>query len=186
MESGVDDNPMNIRKTIAATALATGLVIVPVIAQTAQETQPEQTWHGRKGPRGMRGHHGGPAGGFMFGRAAAALNLTDTQKEFGKQLMADTRKQSEPVRTELKQIRQDLAVAVKANNTADIDRLSQRQGQLMGQLAALHGKAMASFHAQLTPEQQQKAAEMQERMKERAKNRTKRSGPRTPQANPQN
>ena len=60
------------------------------------------------------------------------------------------------------------ANAVKANNTSAIDQLSQRQATLTAQLTALHSKAMASFYAQLTPEQKAKADEFHGRMKNRA------------------
>ena len=145
---------MNIKKTIAAAAIAVGLATAGFAAQD--------------GPRGRAfGHHRGD----MLSRAAAALELTDTQKEFGKQLAADTRRQAAPVMKELKQNRQEIAAAVKSNNTAAITTLSQRQGDLMAQLSGLHAKSMASFYAQLTPEQKAKADEMHSRVKDRFRNR---------------
>lgn len=159
---------MNIKRTITTAALAVGLATVGIAAQD-----------GHRG-RGF-GHHGG-----MLGRAGAALNLTDTQKEFAKQLRADTRKQAEPIMAELRKNRQELADAVKSNNAGAITTLSQRQGDLTAQLSALHAKSMASFYAQLTPEQKAKAEEMHSKMKDRGKNFKERRGNRTaPQANQQ-
>ena len=150
--------PMNIKKTIATAAIAVGLATAGFAAQD--------------GPRGRAfGHHRGD----MLTRAGAALDLTDTQKEFAKQLAADTRKQAAPVMKELRQNRQEIAAAVKSNNTAAITTLSQRQGDLTAQLSALHAKSMASFYAQLTPEQKAKADEMHSRVKDRVKNRGNKS-----------
>ena len=154
---------MNLKKTITTAALAVGLATAGFAA--AQD-----------GPRGRGfGHH---RDGMLHG-AGASLDLTDTQKEFAKQLHADTWKQAEPIVTELRQNRQDLAAAVKANNTGAITTLSQRQGELTGQLSALHAKSMASFYGQLTPEQRAKADEMHSNMKDRAKNFKERRGNRT-------
>jgi Spy/CpxP family protein refolding chaperone len=104
----------------------------------------------------------------------AALNLTDAQKEFAKQLRTDTAAQTKPLRDQLRQNRQDLKAAIQSNNAGAITQLSERQGQLQGQLAAIHGKAMASFHAQLTPEQKAKLDELREQRKQRAANRMER------------
>jgi Spy/CpxP family protein refolding chaperone len=151
---------MNIKKTITTAAIAVGLATAGFAAQDGR--------HGR----GF-GHRGG-----MFERAGAALNLTDTQKEFAKQLAADTRTQAKPIMQELRQNRQDLAAAVKANNPTAINTLTQRQGELSAQLSALHAKSMASFYAQLTPEQRVKADEMHSRMKDRGNNFSERRGKR--------
>jgi Spy/CpxP family protein refolding chaperone len=141
---------MNIKQTIATAAIAVGLATAGFAAQD--------------GPRGRAfGHHRGD----MLQRAAATLNLTDTQKEFAKQLAADTRQQAAPVMKELRQNRQEIASAVKANNTTAITTLSQRQGELTAQLSALHAKSMASFYAQLTPEQKAKADDMHSRVRDR-------------------
>lgn len=158
---------MNIKKTIAAAALAVGLTTVGFAAQT-----------GPHGASFARHGMGGPLQGRMLERAATALSLTDTQKEFAKQLAADTKKQAEPIVTELRQNRQELASAVKANNTGAITTLTQRQGELTAQVSALHAKAMASFYAQLTPEQRAKADQMHSQRKERMQNWKERRGSR--------
>jgi len=153
---------MNIKKTITTAAIAVGLATAGFAAQDGR--------HGR----GF-GHRGGG----MLERAGAALNLTDTQKEFAKQLAADTRAQAKPMTAELRKNRQELAAAVKANNPGAISTLTQRQGELTAQLSALRAKSMASFYAQLTPEQRAKADEMHSKMKDRAKNWKERRGNRS-------
>jgi Spy/CpxP family protein refolding chaperone len=94
-------------------------------------------------------------------RLATELNLTPQQRTQAQNLMNQARQQSEPIVAQLKQIRQQLATAVKTNNTADIDKLSANQGVLIGQLTAIHTKAMAQGYAMLTPEQKQKADQLQ-------------------------
>jgi len=107
----------------------------------------------------------------MFGRAAEALSLTDAQKQFAKQLMQDTRTQAKPIHDQLRQNRQELEAAVKSNNTAQITQLTERQATLRGQIAALRAKSMASFYAQLTPEQKAKAEEVKAQRQQRFENR---------------
>jgi Spy/CpxP family protein refolding chaperone len=157
---------MDVKKRIAAVGIALTLSLpAVVVAQQAQSDRAERgAWAGKA-------HHG--FGRHLLGRAAAELNLTEQQKQFARRLLADTRKQAEPISTQLRQNRQELAEAVKANNLSGIDQISQRQGTLMAQLSALHAKAMASFYAQLTPEQKAKADEFHARVRERAGHRMK-------------
>lgn len=91
---------------------------------------------------------------------SSALSLTDAQKATAQELFTATKTQAEPLMQQMKQNRTDMQAAIKSNNTAQISALAARQGQLSGQLAELHGKAMASFYAQLTPEQRVKADEL--------------------------
>jgi Spy/CpxP family protein refolding chaperone len=156
---------MNTRKTFAAAAIALGLTVPAAFAQESSPAPTER--HMRAGKRG----HG--FGGYLPGRVAAALNLTDQQKEFAKQLRADTRKQAEPITAQLRQNRRELAEAIKANNLSGIDQITQRQAPLMAQLSAMHAKARASFYAQLTPEQKARLDESRARFKDRAARRMK-------------
>jgi len=137
---------MNRRKIFTIAAVAAGLAVLPVAAQRVAAA------HGAGGFAGMHQR--------MFSHVSAALNLTDAQKVTAKQLIEQTQTQATPLMQEMKQIRTDMEAAVKANNTGQIATLSGRTGQLAGQLAELHGKAMASFYLQLTPEQKAKADEL--------------------------
>jgi Spy/CpxP family protein refolding chaperone len=103
---------------------------------------------------------------------ARVLDLTDTQKQAAKTIFSDAKAQAEPIATQLKQGHEVMAAAVKANKSdAEINDLATRQGVLMGQLAAIHAKAMARFYAQLTPEQKTKAEAIHDHMKSRFMNR---------------
>ena len=60
---------------------------------------------------------------------------------------------------------------MKANNTAQIERLSAQQGNLMGKALAIRTESMAKFYATLTPEQRTKADQTFEQMKSRMRQR---------------
>jgi Spy/CpxP family protein refolding chaperone len=60
-----------------------------------------------------------------------------------------------------------LSAALKANDTAAIERLSAKQGQLRGQLTAARTEAMAKFYQTLTPEQKTKADQLHQHMPQR-------------------
>ena len=69
---------------------------------------------------------------------------------------------------------QSLWAAVKANDTAQIQKLSTEQGNLHGQLAANRSLAMAQFYQILTPEQRAKADQMHQNMQTRMQERRER------------
>lgn len=131
----------------AAVALTTG-------AFAAADQAAEQ-----KGRHGRRGH--------MMGRIATQLELTEAQKQFAQNLFQENRAAVRPVMQQLRQVRQQMAAAVKANNEAEITRLAQEQAQLTAQLHAAHAKAMAKLYAQLTPEQKAKADSMFDNLQNR-------------------
>ena len=94
---------------------------------------------------------------------ATYLDLTDAQKTAAQQIFSDAKAQSDPISAQLRQGHQDLAAAVKAGKSdAELTQLATTQGNLMGQLAAIHAKAFAKMYAQLTPAQQAKADQLHE------------------------
>src|SRR5438270_734120 len=110
MWSGGSRNQMNIRSKIAGLALAAAFAVTPVVAQHA----------GGQGP--------GQFGDRMLQRAATVLDLTDAQQTAAQQIMTNAKAQSDPIVAQLKQNRQDMEAAVKANNTANISQLAAKQG----------------------------------------------------------
>jgi len=60
------------------------------------------------------------------------------------------------LRTTVRTTQQSLADAVKKNDTAAIDQLSQALGTATGQLTAIESRANAAFYAILTADQQAK------------------------------
>jgi periplasmic protein CpxP/Spy len=155
---------MNLYRTLGAAIVAVGLTTSAVAAQTPQDNT-EQHPHAAHGKR-----MGARRGGAMFGHMAGQLNLTDTQKQYARQLMQDARTQAQPLREQLKQNRQELEAAIKSNNTGAIAQLTERQADLRGQVAAIHAKQMAAFYAQLTPEQKAKAEELKNQRQQRMQN----------------
>ena len=97
-----------------------------------------------------------------FDRMSAALNLTDAQKAQAKTILQGAHQNAMQYSTQLKQNRQALAAAVKADNTADIERLSAEQGSLMGKMMAVRSEAFAKIYQTLTPDQRAKADQMHE------------------------
>lgn len=113
-------------------------------------------------------HHGMWGGQHRLAFLTQQLNLTDAQQAAAKDIFAQARTESQPIMDQLKQGHEAVAAAVKAGKSdAELTQLSQQQGVLMGQLAAVHTKAMARFYAQLTPDQKTKADQLHEQMKAR-------------------
>jgi len=104
-----------------------------------------------------------------------SLNLSDAQKAQAKAIFQETRQKAEPVRAELRQNREAMTAAVKADNKADIQKLSRTTGELMGRMTALRAEARAKFYNLLTPEQRATAqklhAEFRHRMEQRREQR---------------
>jgi Spy/CpxP family protein refolding chaperone len=93
-----------------------------------------------------------------------ALGLTTVQQQQANTIFGDARQKAEPIRQEMRQNREALHAAVKANNIPQIERLSSHQGELHGKALAIRSEAMAKFYAILTPEQRTKADQMLSRM----------------------
>jgi Spy/CpxP family protein refolding chaperone len=146
---------MNMKNALMTVALATGLAVAPVAAQ----------------PHGRFGGRGGNFGDMMHGRMGAALNLTEAQKQFARDLRTQNKDRVQALHKQLGENRSAMQEAVKANNVSQIQVLAAKQGELMGQLSAVHAESMAKFWAQLTPEQKQKAEELRTNRQERMKNR---------------
>lgn len=104
-------------------------------------------------------------------RIVQALNLTDVQKQQAKTIFQQARQNAQPLRQELQRNRQSLAAAVKANDAAQIQQISNQQGNVMGQLVANRTEAMAKFYATLTPDQRAKVDQVQQRIRQRVSQR---------------
>ena len=110
----------------------------------------------------------------------AALNLTADQKTMAKSIFGQAREASKPMRMEMRQNREAMAAAVKADNQAQIEKLAAERGRLTAKLSANRSEAMAKFYQALTPAQRAKADQMQARFQARTRqSRTERRGTRT-------
>jgi Spy/CpxP family protein refolding chaperone len=129
-----------------------------IFAQAPAQTAPAQPNHSKTlAERRANARH----------RMFAALNLTDAQKQQAKAMFQQTRESLKPVREQLKQNREAMTAAVKANQTAKIDRLASDRGQLMAKVIASRTEAMAKFYSALTPQQRAQADRMHLRFQQR-------------------
>jgi Spy/CpxP family protein refolding chaperone len=93
-------------------------------------------------------------------RMAAHLNLTEAQKTQAQAIFKESHQAARQFAPQLKQNQEALAQAVKANNAAEIERLSAEQGKLMGKMLAIRTQSFAKMYQTLTPEQRVKADQM--------------------------
>jgi Spy/CpxP family protein refolding chaperone len=151
---------MKIRNKVLAVV---GAVVLTTGAFAAAEQAGEHRGH-----RGERGQ--------FLSRVATQLELTDAQKEFAKTLFQENRTAAQPLMQQLRQGREQMAAAVKANNDAEITRIANQQAQLTAQLHAMQAKSLAKFYAQLTPEQKAKADSMYSNLHNRFGHRLQKRG----------
>jgi Spy/CpxP family protein refolding chaperone len=147
---------MNFRNKVLAAVAAVALT-------TGAFAAADQVGERKAGRRGA----GFAARGHFMDRIATQLQLTEAQKQYAQTLFRENREAAKPVMQQLRQGREAMAAAVKADNEAEITRLAGEQAQLMAQVRALHAKGLAKFYAQLTAEQKAKADEMFNRLQNR-------------------
>jgi Spy/CpxP family protein refolding chaperone len=142
-------------KLAAVAALATGFVFAQTPSPTPSTNQPT----GRH--QFVHRHRA---------RLAQKLNLTDAQKAQAKTIFQQARESAKPIREQLRQNRQALVAAAKADKSnADIQKLAAVQGKLRGQMLAIRTETFAKFYNNvLTPEQRAKADQMQQQFHQRA------------------
>jgi Spy/CpxP family protein refolding chaperone len=144
----IEESRNNMKKTwlrfAAATAVAGGMLLA---AQEvgSQPAQPAVQQH-----RQQRPHDGGA-------RIARYLNLTPAQEARANAEFQSARQSGQPIRQQLKQVRSAMFQAVRANDTAGIERLSAQQAGLRGRILAVREEAFARVYSTLTPEQRAKA-----------------------------
>jgi hypothetical protein len=125
----------------AAGAIAGGMLLA------AQEVSSQPA---RPAPRQEQQLHRGA-------RLARYLNLTPAQEAQAKAEFQSVRQSAQPVRQELKQVRSAMFQAVRANDTAGIERLSAREAHLKGRMLAMRHEAFARIYSTLSPDQRAKA-----------------------------
>jgi Spy/CpxP family protein refolding chaperone len=88
------------------------------------------------------------------------LNLTPAQAAQASAEFQAARQAAQPIRQRLKQLHAAMSQAVRANDTAGIQRLSAREARLKGRVAAIRQEAFARIYSTLTPEQRAKADQL--------------------------
>jgi Spy/CpxP family protein refolding chaperone len=142
---------LNYKRITAALALSLGLTGVVALAQTA-----------------ARRHNPAERQQRRLEMLTSRLNLTADQQEKAKSLFESSRAEARPLMRQTWQSRAALRDATRAGKSDDeLKQLANRQGELMGQMAAIHARTQAQFRALLTPEQQQKSDELAQHMRAR-------------------
>ncbi len=151
------------RKFIVA-FLAVAVVAVGAVFVFAQKGE---------GDRGKFGRGFGHRAGFA--RFAEKLNLTDVQKEQMKQIAEASRAKNQPLRENMKSIRQQLKAATADGqfNEAQVQALAAQQANLSAQMIVERERTKAQMYQVLTPEQQAQAKQLRDQMKERFKDKFK-------------
>lgn len=108
-------------------------------------------------------------GGMMVNRLSKRLNLSPDQQSQARTIFQDARQQAQALKPKLQAERQAMSAAIKSDNEAQIDQLSQQNAQLNSSVRAIHAKAMAKFYATLTPDQKAKFDSMRANRRMNAK-----------------
>lgn len=88
------------------------------------------------------------------------LSLTTQQQQQATTLLTQVVNNGKTIHDQMRTAHENLALAIKNNDTASIEQNSNAIGNLTTQQIAAHAKAMAAFYQTLTPEQQSKFQEM--------------------------
>jgi len=102
----------------------------------------------------------------MPGRIARQLGLTDQQRQDIRAVVQSHRDQMKPLVEQSRQLQRQLREAIEANDTAAIDSLAVPLGQAQANLAKLRAQVRAEVFAKLTPDQQARAKQLEERFQQ--------------------
>ena len=91
------------------------------------------------------------------------LTLTDSQKQQATTIFTAAANAETSVHTNLKTAHDSLTAAVNKNDLASIDQISTTIGNLTAQQTSIEAKANAAFYQILTPDQQTKFAQIEQR-----------------------
>lgn len=125
----------------ATAAIAGGMVLAAQEMGTQQQPAP---------PAAQRLHN-------RRARLAQYLGLSPAQIAQAKSQLQGARQASQPLRQQLQQTRAAMFDAIRANDPVKIEQISAQEGNLRGQMKAIHNEALARIYASLTPEQRAKA-----------------------------
>lgn len=155
-------------KKLTTAFLAIALAAVGTIFVFAQKADGDKG----KFKRGFGHHHGG------FERLTKKLDLSDAQKAQVKQIKEAGKAKVQPLRENMKSIRQQLNAATADGNfnEAQVQTLATQQANIMAQLTVEKERTKSQIYAVLTPEQQTQAKALKEQMKERRQDRKQKRG----------
>ncbi len=113
----------------------------------------------------------GGRGGFLFGRLAKELNLSDEQKAQIKQIMDAEKEKVQPIFESLKENRQKMEALTADGNFDEtkVKQLADEQGSLTALMIVEKERIKSQIFQILTVEQREKAKAMKEKFEERMK-----------------
>ena len=161
--------------TIAGALAVTGIIGFAQQKTTEEQGSPERVE--RQEGRGHRGGRRGMDGGFMGGRFAEKLNLTDTQKEQMKQIATRFHESTKALREESRGGREDKLGMFNGGtfDEAAVRAAAQARANKHVEMEVARARMMSEMFAILTPEQKaQLAAERQQMEQKRQEWRTRR------------
>ena len=115
----------------------------------------------------------GGRGGFLFGRMAKELNLTEAQKAQIKQLMEAEKSKVKPIIEDIKENRQKMEELTADGNFDEVKvkRLADEQAILSSQLIVERERTISQIFQNLTAEQREKAKQLKQQMEDKKRER---------------
>jgi periplasmic protein CpxP/Spy len=161
---------------VMAVALA-GLMAVPAIHAGAQIGGEERQKRGqRMGPRGFGPGFGpgAPLGELRMG--LRQLDLSDHQREQIRGILTQNREEFQQIAQRMRALHQELRQATSAEvvNEAAVREITGRMAEVQADAAILRARVRNDVFQQLTPEQQEKARQLQSQTRERFEQRRQR------------
>ncbi|HLI85921.1 MAG TPA: Spy/CpxP family protein refolding chaperone [Bryobacteraceae bacterium] len=159
---------------LGAGALAAGMAFAQTSGATAPTNEPYTATEGAQGQ--AQGAHGQMMQR-QLDRMTRELNLTPSQQSQARSIFSEARQEAQPIRAQLRENSQAMRSAVKAGDMSEINDLSAKQGNLIGQMAGIHNRADAKFYQTLNPEQRTKYDQLRQQSRERFRSRTQKAHP---------
>lgn len=145
---------MTVKKTLVALTL---VAVLGVGAYAATQVTGHRPWAGHRARR------------MEF--LATYLDLTDAQRTQAKAIVQEARTNNQPLLDQLKQGRQDMMAAIKANKPeSDLKMIADSQASVQSQLKVQRALAAEKLWALLTPDQQAKAEKLRNHFLNRLQN----------------
>src|SRR5215831_15579180 len=119
----------NLIRFVTVAAMAAGMTFAQTPASPSQQPP-------------AAGQHMARRGDFHE-RMMQQLNLSASQKQEAKTIFGQARTDAKPVREQLRQNREAMLAAVKANDTARIHTLATERGSLQAKMVEIRSDAMA-------------------------------------------
>lgn len=158
-------NPLLLASSVLGLTIATASFAAttqPTPTAPVMDNGKPQMW--QKGWDKKGDHRGMGKGGMMGGKGMQALNLTDAQKSQLEQLRNADKAKMAQFKTQLDQLDKNIATQKAAGaSTATLLGLYQQKQAVMNQFFAMHQQQRQQFMNVLTPEQQLKMYESQNR-----------------------